>query len=157
MKEFWKDVVGFEGFYKVSNLGRIKSLKRNGIAKDTILKSKTDRYGYVSVGLRRKGKRTWTTVHRVVAFAFLPFVEGKRHIDHKNMVKEDNRVENLRWCTNEENIRWRYEKTNKYKIGIRPTHRSTFQVRKTINKRRYHVGTFKTLKEAENAYEEFKI
>lgn len=104
MTEEWKDIKGFEGFYQISNLGRVKSLVRKGTPKEIILKQQTNAYGYWQVGLRKpKMQIKFRRPHRLVAEAFIPKVEGKNYINHKNGIKKDNRIENLEWCTFKEN------------------------------------------------------
>lgn len=111
--EIWRDIPGFEGLYQVSNLGRIKSLPRSyricnkaTVSKgETIMKSKLREDGYHSIELNYMGKPTRMQVHRAVALAFIPNPENKPQIDHINTVRDDNRVENLRWVTAAENHR----------------------------------------------------
>lgn len=107
--EEWRDVIGYEGIYQVSSLGRVKSLSRvaknrHGYRpiKERILKP-AYRDGYVGVGLRKNTKPTTFLVHRLVAEAFIPNPGGKPCIDHINMIRSDNRVENLEWVTYSEN------------------------------------------------------
>lgn len=112
MQEIWKDIEGFEGLYQVSNLGRVKALKRSfvigngGIVKheENILKERKYKSGYCYVGLYKNGKEKKFKIHRLVAQAFIPNPENKPEIDHVNTVRDDNRVENLRWCTRKENF-----------------------------------------------------
>ena len=104
--EIWKDVENYEGFYQVSNLGRVKSLERdvynpNGIVhhlKEKILVPGLNNDGYANVNLYKNGKGKNIKVHRLVAEAFIPNPENKSQINHKNEVKIDNVVENLEWC-----------------------------------------------------------
>lgn len=110
MEEIWKDVKGFEGYYQVSNLGRIKSLSRAIVYKDGSIKHRKERImkaqvlrGYCGVNLYKGGKYKLVLVHRLVADAFLPKAPGKTEVDHINTVRSDNRVENLRWTTRKEN------------------------------------------------------
>lgn len=111
-KEIWKPIKGYEGLYEVSNLGRVRSLDReiiykNGtkhIHKGKILKLQYDRYGYLYIILNNKCDTKKCTVHRLVAEAFIPNVDNKPCIDHINTIKDDNRVENLRWVTYKENM-----------------------------------------------------
>ena len=99
MKEIWKDIKGYEGMYQVSNLGRVRSLK---YGKYKILKgSKTN--GYLQVRLSKNGYQTTYRIHRLVAETFIDKIEGKNCVDHINGIRDDNRSENLRWCTVKEN------------------------------------------------------
>jgi len=110
--EIWKDVVGYEGIYKISNLCRIKSLSRvwkpssKGGCKmpEKILKWMYNVHGYLVVELRNNGDRKGGFSHRLIAQAFIPNPENKPEINHINGIKDDNRIENLEWCTKLENI-----------------------------------------------------
>ena len=109
--EIWKDIPEFEGYYQVSNKGRVKSLarrvkgpKKNGrLLKERILSLGCDNYGYCLVNLQKEGKKKTVTVHKLVARAFIPNPENKKEVDHINTIRIDNRVENLRWATRKEN------------------------------------------------------
>jgi len=124
-KEVWKDVIGYEGRYQVSNLGNVKSLNRTikyvvGDKKRTkISKSKNliriYVNGYCRVRLYSVGsiKPKLIYIHRLVASAFLYNLENKPQVNHKNMVRDDNRVENLEWCTSSENNKHSYDNSNR--------------------------------------------
>lgn len=103
MKEIWKDIKGYEGFYQVSNLGRVKSLERvtinNRIVHERILKLKRDRSGYKRCCLCKDRNRKFFGVHRLVAEAFIPNVNNYPVVNHKDEVKDNNIVDNLEWCT----------------------------------------------------------
>lgn len=99
-EEIWKPVVGYEGLYEVSNLGRVRSLRK---ASKTILKQRHIN-GYLVVGLFDNNyKQHLGLVHRLIASAFIPNPENKPEIDHINTQRDDNRIENLRWATKIEN------------------------------------------------------
>lgn len=119
-EENWKPIKDFEGYYEISNFGRVKSLDRviessNGInkkIKERILKSSENSNGYLIVTLKKNNKRKQFKVHRLVAEAFIPNPEGKPYIDHINTIRTDNRVINLRWVTQKENCNNELSKKN---------------------------------------------
>ena len=100
--EIWKKINEFEGCYLVSNLGRIKSYKVSINGK--ILKSNTNRLGYIYFSLTKNLCLRSFTIHRLVALAFIPNPENRPQVNHINGVKSDNRVENLEWATISENM-----------------------------------------------------
>lgn len=97
-KEIWKDVVGYEGLYKVSRNGLIIGLKRNIYRR---LSKKAD--GYIKVNLTKNGFTKHFLVHRLVAIAFIPNPLNNKFVNHKNGIRGDNRVSNLEWVTHSEN------------------------------------------------------
>lgn len=104
--EIWKDIVGYEGMYQVSNFGRVKTLlgaDKKFNKKEAIIKL-GNRNGYTNSHFYKDGKRVCLVTHRLVAMYFLPNPENKREVNHKNGVRNDNRVENLEWVTPKENI-----------------------------------------------------
>lgn len=110
MKETYIDIIENEDKFQVSNLGNIKSLERtierkndNYVRKEMILKCVKDSYGYLNVDLIQNGVKKRVKVHRLVAQAFIPNLEYKPCINHKNGIRDDNRVENLEWVTYQEN------------------------------------------------------
>ena len=116
--EIWKDVVGYEGYYQVSNLGRVKSLNYRGSKKEKILATNLERTGYVRTHLCKEGQHKTIRIHRLVAEAFLPNPDNKNCIDHINTNRADNRVENLRWVTHEENCNNDLTRKNGKRNGI---------------------------------------
>ena len=113
MTEIWKPVVGYLGFYEISNLGRVKSLKDNlGRDRELILKPQKRKDGYFTIELKRSTK----FLHRIVAEAFIPNPENKPQVNHKDSNRENNQTGNLEWVTASENI------LHGYKYGnIKPT------------------------------------
>lgn len=98
MHEEWKDVVGYEGEYKVSNYGRIKSLNYGKSKAEKILSgNKSCQYERVAIS----GKVLY--VHRIVAEAFIENKYGKKQVNHKDGNKYNNMVSNLEWVTPKEN------------------------------------------------------
>ena len=103
MKEIWRDIVGYEGLYQVSNLGRVKSLGNNKTRKEKVLKPETIN-GYLRVCLFKEKKGKHILVHRLVADAFIPNIDNKPYIDHIDGNPKNNIIDNIRWCTHNENM-----------------------------------------------------
>ena len=106
MIEIWKDIVGYEGKYQVSNLGRIKSLNYRHAGKEQILKAVRNSKGYLQVKLYKDGKVKHYAVHRLVSEAFIQFVPEDKvsyEVDHRNTVRTDNRACNLCFVTSSQN------------------------------------------------------
>jgi len=101
--EIWKDVLGYESFYEVSNLGNVKTLGNNKFGNIRVMKN-TLRKGYCHVGLRINNIQKMFRVHRLVAEAFIPNPNKKSQVNHINGIKNDNRLENLEWATAFENM-----------------------------------------------------
>ena len=123
MKEKWKDIKGFEN-YQISNLGNVKTKERyyiNNLGYKVHIKEKlmkfSERSGYYVVNLRKNGIRYSKQVHRLVAENFLPSIENKKIVNHKDFNKKNNCVDNLEWCTQQENVSW--SKCNMKKIHIK--------------------------------------
>lgn len=112
--EIWKDIKGYEGFYQISNYGRVKSLPRKVIHKDgvvalykgVIMKTHTPLNRYEQIRLSKNGKSNMKTVHRLVAEAFLPNPNNYPEVNHIDEVKDNNVLENLEWCNYEYNINY---------------------------------------------------
>jgi len=116
MEEVWKDVVGYEGLYEVSNLGHVRSLDRYvahhtagmALRRGKIMKGSFDG-NYLNVSLTKDRKTKSVRIHRLVAMAFMPNHDGLPQVDHIDCNKLNNRVDNLRWCTSAENTRFAKE------------------------------------------------
>lgn len=100
MEEIWNEVPGFPK-YQVSNFGRVMSLNSS---KPKIMKPVYNQDGYLMINLTQLGVKYNKMVHRLVLWAFEGHPKG-RQCDHINRVRDDNRLENLRWATRKENRR----------------------------------------------------
>jgi len=122
--ENWRDVVGYEGIYQVSDLGRVKSLDRDSyfirrgkkIPRkhiSRILKQHQNMFGYMTVCLNKPGsKQRSHKVHRIVAEAFIDNQLSYLQVNHIDGKKDNNKIENLEWCNNKQNI------VHAYSIGL---------------------------------------
>lgn len=143
-EEIWKDIVGYEGLYQVSNLGRIKGLKRiffcgwgykTKIEKDEVILKQSlnrGRKNYFSIGLIKDKKRKLFFVHRLVANAFIKNPLKKKEVNHLNEITTDNRAINLEWCDRKENVN--YGTGQKRRIQARIRNGNLFNNKKTSKK-----------------------
>ena len=130
MQEEWRDIKGFEGYYQVSNLGRVRSVDRVIINtgnkgenkrshyKGKILRQAHRNKGYLGVILTKNSKQHSFSVHRLVAQAFIPNIKNLPQINHKDENKENNSVDNLEWCDCKYNINygsWRQKQSYSHK------------------------------------------
>ena len=113
--ETWKDIAGYEGLYKVSSYGRIKSFRKDKVNGD-IMKQIESHKGYYEVSFRVKGQRKKFKVHRLVAIAFIPNKYNKPLINHKDGNKKNNNIDNLEWVTHSENVKHAYDNGFKSKL-----------------------------------------
>jgi NUMOD4 motif-containing protein len=106
--EIWKDIKDYERFYQISNLGRIKSLQRissHGHQLEEKLIKQNNVKGYLYVTLNKNGQFKSCRVNRLVALAFIPNPNNFPDVNHKNLIKTENNVDNLEWMTKIDNIR----------------------------------------------------
>lgn len=104
-EEIWKDVPGYETYYQVSNLGRVRSLDRfyNGRnLKGKILKLSPNKFGYLRFTAKKDNITKTLHVHRIVLLTFNPILKEKQ-VNHIDGDKTNNKLENLEWCTDSEN------------------------------------------------------
>ena len=142
----WKTVEGYES-YVVSPLGVIAKA-----ACRTIMKQTKNSSGYFQIGLTKNGKQTTHTVHRIVATAFIPNIDGKPCIDHIDRNKGNNIASNLRWATYSENgcNKHGISSTEVRGVCFRPS-RNKYEVSISINKKSVYVGMYDSLEQATEA------
>lgn len=130
MKEIWKDVIGWEGLYQVSNLGNVRTLHYKKPYPRKLSKSKK---GYLRVNLSQNKKYKYYSVHRLVAEAFIPNPNNLPQINHKDENRTNNRVDNLEWCTNKYNCNYGHhcENVGKSRKGKKPTSSHVENIRKS--------------------------
>lgn len=98
MEEIWKDIDGYDGKYQVSNLENVRRAGKHR------LKPQSRKHGYLSVWLYDGHNRaTQVSIHRLVANAFVPNPNGLKEINHLDECKQNNRADNLAWCSHREN------------------------------------------------------
>ena len=108
--EVWKDVPNYNGYYKASNIGRVRSVNRldmlGRLCKGVMLKPYIDEDGYERITLQNDGKSIFIGVHKVVAMTFLENPKNYNQINHKDENKLNNRVDNLEWCDSKYNMNY---------------------------------------------------
>lgn len=112
MTEAWKDVIGYEGRYKVSNTGKIFKTINSQLSNIGEVRLHVNARGYATASLYKDGKAKNYVVHRLVASAFIPNTHNREFVNHKDGNKLNNIVSNLEWCTRSENL------IHAYKVGL---------------------------------------
>lgn len=164
MQEIWKDIKDYEGYYQVSNLGRVKSLKKfnctNKVYKnigyyrnEKYLKLIKNNNGYYQVSLSKNSKSKIHFVHKLVAEAFLENKNNYLYVNHKDENKLNNNVNNLEWCSQKYNCNYgtRNDRiANKLKIKVLQYDmngnfikewKSATDVEKELKINRMHIGS----------------
>jgi hypothetical protein len=157
-QEIWKDVLGYEGNYQISSLGRVKSLIRetyNGKgyfnSKEKFLKQRTTTKGYYGYSLTKNNKTIDFLAHRLIAVAFIENPFNKRTVNHKDSVRTNNSIDNLEWASYRENHCHRVSKmpkSSKY-VGV-CFHKATkkWESNICVSGKLIHLGIHKTEEEA---------
>jgi len=129
--EIWAPIKGFENKYEISSEGRVRSFKKT--KNEFLILKNFERKGYYRTYLHRK----FYSLHRIVAETFIPNLENKPFINHKNGIKTDNRVENLEWCTRSENA------IHAYNMGLMKQGKDNIQVKPLLlfNLEGKHIST----------------
>ena len=139
--EEWRDIPGYEGCYQASNLGRIKSVRRG------IIMRPFSNGRYQQIILSVSGKKSIPTIHRLVMEAFVG--KSELTIDHKDGNKINNRLDNLEYVTNHENIQRYFAGKRDLPFGVyRSKSGRSFHAVLSRNKKDIHIGTFQTVEDA---------
>jgi hypothetical protein len=161
--EIWKDIEGYEGFYQISNFGRVKSLSRlivnrfsNRITIDIIRKPVVSKDGYTYVKISFNKKSTKYSIHRLVALNFIDNPNSKLEVNHIDSIRLNNNVKNLEWVSKSENqchSKINKKTTSKY-AGV--TFNKNFKANAWIsqigiNNKNIYLGVYKTEEEAYQA------
>lgn len=139
--EIWKPVVGYEGLYEVSSIGRVKSIKRN-TAINRILKPHNTKK-YFQVCLCKNGIIAYKSVHRLVAEAFIPNPDNLPEVNHKDENKLNNEISNLEWISRSSNL--------KYGTRLERIGKAKSKAVKALNDEGVLVGEYESINEAAEA------
>lgn len=168
MEEVWADILGFDGFYQISSLGRVRTCVALCVKRDRwekgwpwrILKTSNVR-GYEYIRIARKEKGRSLKIHRILWEAFRGQIPVGLGIDHINGDPLDNRIDNLRLATQQEQNRNKSRKTNRKMKGKKGVYfisgralKKPWLAKIIINKKAIHLGYFVTELEAAKAYNE---
>jgi hypothetical protein len=162
----WADIAGFEGVYQISDQGELRSLDREIQNKGSggkylmngqTLKPRKDADGYLVTDLWKAGKKTTVKLHRLAAQAFLPTPEAGHVVDHINGKRDDNRLENLRWVSQSQNLynrRLSAGASGVIGVRFRDGKKNPWQAYITVDGRFKSLGHFPTKQQAANARQE---
>lgn len=156
--EIWKPVVGYEGLYEVSSMGRVRSCDKEVwnrftyiLRKGKLMEQGMDDDGYCTITLCKESKKSNCHVHRLVAMAFIDNPMNLPEVNHKDSIRHNNRAENLEWVTAQGNHdhakvkgRFHYEYLEKPVVQIDPTTNKVIQVYRSIvdanSEHGFHIG-----------------
>lgn len=119
----WKTIEGYDGIFSVSELGLVKR-------GDVELTQQTNNAGYKYVDFWLYNKKKRFLVHRLVAIAFIPNPKWKKQVNHKNGIRDDNKLENLEWCTNGENAKHSYDNLGRKGVWLGKNGQNNFKYKK---------------------------
>lgn len=136
--EKWKDVIGYEGYYEVSNVGNVRRINAKNNRKLVNTKK-----GYLAIDLWKNGEMIVYKIHRLVAITFIPNTFNKYYVNHKDGNKHNNCVENLEWVTNLENIQ-HANKTGLYKNHAKGSKNGMAKLNEELALQIYDLSIHKT-------------
>ncbi len=161
----WRDCVGFEGFYEVSDQGLIRGVDREVFNKGSgcsyrlkgkLLKPRKDAYGYLITDFWTEGTKTTVKIHRLVLDAFVG-PQPDLVCDHINGVRDDNKLSNLRWLTAADNLRSIHaHRAASGRRGVRKGKADGWVAYGTRNGKQHHLGVFPTFAEASEVREQWE-
>lgn len=164
-KETWKNIEGYETFYKISNLGRVKSLAKTITRKDgevrnlseKIIKPFLTKKGYKQIVLTKDGDKKKHYIHRLVALAFISNPDQLPEVNHINEDKLDNAVENLEWLSRLDNMRHgtlqaRLAETRKLRIEVLDSAGTVLEVSKGLvdTAKKYNTSAYSIKRSSKN-------
>lgn len=158
----YKDIEGYEGRYAVTEYGEVFAYTRMRLSKNNVpivvwehpLK-KVDHHGYDFVCLYKEGHRKFCSVHRLVANAFIGNPDNLPQVNHKDLNRKNNHVDNLEFVTCRDNMIWSSKmKTHTSNFVGVYFHKATrkWEAQYQIGKKKFHFGTHATQQEAHEAY-----
>jgi hypothetical protein len=149
MGEEWKTINDYPN-YSISSLGVVRNDKTNKIMK------LSNRRGYLRIGLRKDGIQKYFSLHQLMGLHFIPNPNNYPQIDHINGEKNDNRLENLRWCNQSQNERNKKKRANcsSQYLGVRWKNKK-WEAEIKINGKKKYLGRFNTELEAFNCWKQY--
>lgn len=175
MIEVWRDVVGYEGLYKVSNLGRVMQLEKTTVVgygakvkhKNKIKNTYKKENGYICTHITKDKRTRDVYVHRLVAQAFIPNEENKPLVNHKDFDRANNKIDNLEWVTHSENNMWSRENmsnahkgkklSEEHKIAISNAIKGKKRKAKINCNRKTNTGEHHISKVVQNGYVSYHV
>lgn len=167
MDEVWVDIAGFEGLYKISNIGRVMRLRKeivrpigNNYFTEEAIMSTYNLTGYRCIVLTKNKRTHRLRVHRLVAQAFIPNPENKPQVNHINAIRDDNRVQNLEWVDNRENaihhsMNFLKTKSSRFPGVSYDKKRNKWLAATEVRRKAHFIGRFDIEEDAAEAYKNY--